>query len=202
MVDSQAAQRTFLALFSGEFRLAGLVPRMPVFQSAPLGVGDTYTSPVFTAAGTYNYIYGIHGAMMTGTVTVQAGVPGTAQMTIVDFAPAASSAPSSTAVTASPRSARNSRLTGAATDLDQPVPRCEFCHGNQIVEQLRRTDWPGPLVVLRCCVKSGTKVMAPEVIIHDLGPSSIVALRRAPRCGKAQGPGPSGPPLRCRRRRR
>lgn len=58
----------------------------PVFQSAPLNVGATYTSPVLTVAGTYNYICGIHGAMMAGTVTVQAGGPSTAPVNIVDFA--------------------------------------------------------------------------------------------------------------------
>src|SRR5262249_49654342 len=62
------------------------LPRYPVFQSAPLNVGATYTSPVFTVAGTYNYICGIHGAMMSGTVTVQAGGPSTAPVNIVDFA--------------------------------------------------------------------------------------------------------------------
>lgn len=58
----------------------------PVFQSAPLNVGATYASPVLTVAGTYNYICGIHGAMMAGTVTVQAGGPSTAPVNIVDFA--------------------------------------------------------------------------------------------------------------------
>jgi FtsP/CotA-like multicopper oxidase with cupredoxin domain len=58
----------------------------PVFQSAPLGVAATYTSPVFTVAGTYNYICGIHGAVMSGTVTVQAGGSATAAVNIIDFA--------------------------------------------------------------------------------------------------------------------
>jgi plastocyanin len=58
----------------------------PVFQSAPLNVGATYTSPTFTVAGTYNYICGIHGAVMSGTVTVQAGGPSTAPVNIIDFA--------------------------------------------------------------------------------------------------------------------
>ncbi len=57
----------------------------PVFQSAPLNVGATYTSPAFTVAGTYNYICGIHGAVMAGTVTVQAGGPSTVPVNIVDF---------------------------------------------------------------------------------------------------------------------
>lgn len=58
----------------------------PVFQSSPLNVGATYTSPALTVAGTYNYICGIHGAAMAGTVTVQAGGPSTAPVNIVDFA--------------------------------------------------------------------------------------------------------------------
>ncbi len=58
----------------------------PVFQSAPLNVGGVYVSPQFTVAGTYNYICGIHGASMAGSVTVQPGGPSTATVTIVDFA--------------------------------------------------------------------------------------------------------------------
>jgi len=58
----------------------------PVFQSAPLNVGGSYISPTFTLAATYNYICGIHGATMAGSVTVQPGGPSTASVTIVDFA--------------------------------------------------------------------------------------------------------------------
>jgi plastocyanin len=58
----------------------------PVFQSAPLNVGGTYISPTFTLAATYNYICGIHGATMAGSITVQPGGPSTASVTIVDFA--------------------------------------------------------------------------------------------------------------------
>src|SRR6202047_808434 len=58
----------------------------PVFQSAPLNVGGSYTSPKFTLAATYNYICGIHGATMSGSVTVQPGGPSTVTVTIVDFA--------------------------------------------------------------------------------------------------------------------
>ena len=57
----------------------------PVFRSSPLNPGGTYTSPVFTVAATYNYICGIHGAMMSGAVTVQAGGPSSAAVTIADF---------------------------------------------------------------------------------------------------------------------
>jgi len=58
----------------------------PVFASTPLNVFGTYASPVFTVAATYNYICGVHGAMMSGTVTVQAGGPATASVNIVDYA--------------------------------------------------------------------------------------------------------------------
>jgi FtsP/CotA-like multicopper oxidase with cupredoxin domain len=58
----------------------------PVFQSAPVNVGGVYTSPSFTLPATYQYICGIHGASMSGSVTVQAGGPSTAIVTIVDFA--------------------------------------------------------------------------------------------------------------------
>ncbi len=58
----------------------------PVFQSAPLNVGGSYVSPIFTIAGTYNYICGIHGAMMAGSVTVQPGASNPPPVTIVDFA--------------------------------------------------------------------------------------------------------------------
>ena len=58
----------------------------PVFQSAPLNPGGTYTSPVFTVPATYKYICGIHGAIMSGSVTVQAGGPSTNSVSIVDFA--------------------------------------------------------------------------------------------------------------------
>jgi plastocyanin len=58
----------------------------PVFASTPLNVFGTYTSPVFTVAATYKYICGVHGAMMSGTLTVQAGGPSTASVNIVDYA--------------------------------------------------------------------------------------------------------------------
>lgn len=58
----------------------------PIFQSAPLNPGLVYTSPPFTVAATYNYICGIHGASMAGSVTVQEGGPSTANVTAVDFA--------------------------------------------------------------------------------------------------------------------
>ncbi len=58
----------------------------PVFQSAPLNVGGTYPSPLFTVAASYNYICGIHGASMAGSVTVQPGGPSTQNVAIVDFA--------------------------------------------------------------------------------------------------------------------
>jgi plastocyanin len=57
----------------------------PVFQSAPLNPGVAYTSPKFTLAATYNYICGIHGASMAGSVTVQPGGPSTQTVHIVDF---------------------------------------------------------------------------------------------------------------------
>lgn len=57
----------------------------PVFSSAPLNPGASYTSPVFTLAATYNYMCGIHGPMMSGTVTVQAGGPNSVTVTISDF---------------------------------------------------------------------------------------------------------------------
>jgi plastocyanin len=58
----------------------------PVFQLPPMTVGQTLPSPVFSLAATYNYICGIHGPMMAGTVTVQAGGPSSATVQIVDFA--------------------------------------------------------------------------------------------------------------------
>lgn len=57
----------------------------PVFQSAPLNPGNSYASPTFTLAATYNYLCGIHGASMAGSVTVQPGGPSTATVSIVDF---------------------------------------------------------------------------------------------------------------------
>jgi plastocyanin len=57
----------------------------PVFQSAPLNPGASFISPAFSVAATYNYICGIHGAMMSGSVTVQAGGPSTASVIIADF---------------------------------------------------------------------------------------------------------------------
>ncbi len=56
----------------------------PIFQSAPLNPGVSYTSPQFTLAATYNYICGIHGASMAGIVDVVLGGPSTAAVTIVD----------------------------------------------------------------------------------------------------------------------
>jgi plastocyanin len=58
----------------------------PVFQSAPLNIGGSYISPTFTLAAIYNYICGIHGATMSGSVTVQPGGPSTETVTVVDFA--------------------------------------------------------------------------------------------------------------------
>jgi len=58
----------------------------PVFQSAPLNPGGSFVSPAFTIGGVYNYICGIHGAMMSGSVTIQPGGPSTATVAIVDFA--------------------------------------------------------------------------------------------------------------------
>jgi plastocyanin len=57
----------------------------PVFQSAPLNPGGTYTSPVFTIAATYGYICGIHGALMIGTITVHSRVDRAAPITTGDF---------------------------------------------------------------------------------------------------------------------
>src|SRR5262245_46968200 len=58
----------------------------PVFESPPLNVSGVYQSPDFTVPGTYKYICGIHGAIMSGTVTVQAGGDSTKSVTIVDLA--------------------------------------------------------------------------------------------------------------------
>jgi FtsP/CotA-like multicopper oxidase with cupredoxin domain len=58
----------------------------PVFQSAPLNPNTAYTSPKFTVAATYNYICGVHGAMMAGTVIVEPGGASSATVNIVDFA--------------------------------------------------------------------------------------------------------------------
>jgi hypothetical protein len=81
---------------------------------------------------------------------------------------AASSAPSSIAVTVSPRwGERHSRLPGATADLDHPVSCLEPSPVNQIVEQFGRTDRPGALVVLCCHVKTGTQAVAPRVIRHE-----------------------------------
>lgn len=57
----------------------------PVFQSAPLNAGGMYVSPVFSLAATYNYICGIHGPSMSGSITVQAGGPSSVNVTIGDF---------------------------------------------------------------------------------------------------------------------
>jgi FtsP/CotA-like multicopper oxidase with cupredoxin domain len=58
----------------------------PVFQLPPMTVGQTLASPVFSLPATYNYICGIHGASMAGSITVQAGGPSSATVQIVDFA--------------------------------------------------------------------------------------------------------------------
>jgi plastocyanin len=58
----------------------------PVFQTGPIPVGATQASPVFTLAANYNYICGIHGATMSGSITVQAGGPSTANVNVIDFA--------------------------------------------------------------------------------------------------------------------
>jgi FtsP/CotA-like multicopper oxidase with cupredoxin domain len=58
----------------------------PVFESAPLNVNGVYQSPDFTVPGQYKYICGIHGAVMSGIVTVQAGGDSTKNVTIVDLA--------------------------------------------------------------------------------------------------------------------
>jgi FtsP/CotA-like multicopper oxidase with cupredoxin domain len=63
----------------------------PVFQSAPLAApaggmpGGSFQSPTFSFPADYNYICGIHGATMAGKVSVQAGGPATASVSIVDF---------------------------------------------------------------------------------------------------------------------
>jgi FtsP/CotA-like multicopper oxidase with cupredoxin domain len=57
----------------------------PIFQSAPLNAGSTFTSPVFTLAANYDYICGIHGPSMSGKVTVQPGGPSTVNVAIGDF---------------------------------------------------------------------------------------------------------------------
>ena len=58
----------------------------PVFQSAPILVGGSYSSPTFTFATTYDYICGIHGATMSGSITVQPGGPSNPTVSVVDFA--------------------------------------------------------------------------------------------------------------------
>jgi plastocyanin len=58
----------------------------PVFASAPLNRLGSYVSPIFTIPGTYNYICGITGATMSGSVTVSPGGPATPTVDIVDFA--------------------------------------------------------------------------------------------------------------------
>jgi FtsP/CotA-like multicopper oxidase with cupredoxin domain len=57
----------------------------PVFQSAPVNPGATFTSPVFSIPATYNYFCGIHGPMMSGIIRVQAGGPSTVNVTMQDF---------------------------------------------------------------------------------------------------------------------
>lgn len=56
----------------------------PVFQSAPLGLGQTF-SFTFSLPGTYQYICGIHGAMMSGSITVAAAGPTAQTVSIADF---------------------------------------------------------------------------------------------------------------------
>ena len=58
----------------------------PVFQLPPLTVGQTLPTPVFTLPATYNYICGIHGPSMSGSITVQPGGPASTTVQIVDFA--------------------------------------------------------------------------------------------------------------------
>jgi Galactose oxidase-like, Early set domain/Multicopper oxidase len=58
----------------------------PVFQSGPLSAGVSYTSSPFTVAGRYDYMSGIYGALMAGSITVQPGAPSTSTVTIADFA--------------------------------------------------------------------------------------------------------------------
>jgi plastocyanin len=58
----------------------------PVFASPPLNApGGTFPF-TFTLPGTYNYICGIHGAIMSGSVTVIAGGPSSNQVHVKDFA--------------------------------------------------------------------------------------------------------------------
>jgi FtsP/CotA-like multicopper oxidase with cupredoxin domain len=58
----------------------------PVFQSAPMNPGQTFTSAPFTVVATYQYICGIHGAIMSGTVTVTSGGPSTVGVSIAGMA--------------------------------------------------------------------------------------------------------------------
>jgi len=58
----------------------------PIFGSAPLKPSGSYVSPSFTVPGTYNYICGIRGAIMSGSVTVKPGAPTTETVRISDFA--------------------------------------------------------------------------------------------------------------------
>jgi FtsP/CotA-like multicopper oxidase with cupredoxin domain len=57
----------------------------PVFQSAPLASGATFTSPPFTFAASYKYICGVHGASMAGEISVVPGGPSSVSVNIVDF---------------------------------------------------------------------------------------------------------------------
>ncbi|MBO0732830.1 MAG: DUF1929 domain-containing protein [Methylocapsa sp.] len=57
---------------------------LPVFQSGTLDPGQSFTS-VFTLAAAYNYICGVHGASMSGSVTVEAGGPDNTSVAIGDF---------------------------------------------------------------------------------------------------------------------
>jgi FtsP/CotA-like multicopper oxidase with cupredoxin domain len=58
----------------------------PVFQSQPLNPGQTFTSASFTLPDTYHYICGIHGAIMSGTVTVVTGGPASTSVSIAGMA--------------------------------------------------------------------------------------------------------------------
>jgi plastocyanin len=56
----------------------------PIFQSAPLSQNQSF-SFTFTLPGSYPYICGIHGAMMSGSVTVANTGPTAQTVTIADF---------------------------------------------------------------------------------------------------------------------
>ena len=56
----------------------------PIFQSAPLNLNQSFSFK-FTLPGTYGYICGIHGAMMSGSVTVADTGPMAQSVAISDF---------------------------------------------------------------------------------------------------------------------